>query len=94
MTRLAAFVLIPLSLLTSGCGEAEEAAVIEDPSKLSAELEEQAKAIEERADAAVREAESLAQQELRQLRAEAVAAEQADGTAAAESGSDAQTLEN
>jgi hypothetical protein len=94
MTRLAAFVLVLLGLLTSGCGEAEEAAVIEDPSKLSVELEEQAKAIEERADAAVREAEALAQQELRQLSAEAVAAEQAESTAASESGSDAQTSEN
>jgi hypothetical protein len=71
MIKRSALTLLPLALLASACSDAEETTVIEDPSKLSAELEERAQEIEERAAIAVREAEALAEQELQQLRAEA-----------------------
>ena len=80
MTRAALFALMPLTLVLSACGDAEEPTAIEDPSKLSEELEAEARAIEQRADTAAREAEALAQQELDQLHAKVEAAAAAAGT--------------
>ncbi len=71
-----------IALLVSSCSDAEEPSAIQDPSKLSAELEAEAQDIEKRAAVAVEEAEALAERELRALRAEAArSAESTDETA-------------
>lgn len=73
-----AVALLGPALLLIGCNDAEEPVAIEDPSKLSAELEAEARSIEERAAAAVREAEALAERDLQELQEEARAAESTD----------------
>jgi hypothetical protein len=73
--------LLLLALLPSACNDAEQPTAIEDPAKLSEELEAEAQEIEQRADAAVREAEALAERELQALRAEADAAQSSDTAA-------------
>ncbi len=64
---------LALLIILSGCSDDAATAVGEDPSKLSAELEGEARAIEQRAEAAVADAEKLANEELQALRAEAAA---------------------
>lgn len=70
MIRIAGLVLL---IALSGCSDDAATTAGEDPSKLSAELEAEARAIEQRADAAVADAEKLANGELQALRAEAAA---------------------
>jgi hypothetical protein len=83
--RGASLSLALAALLTlSACGDDAAPTANEDPSKLSEELEEQAQAIEARAEEAVKAAEQQAAQELRQLRAEAEAASAADAPNVAE----------
>ena len=80
--------LAPMLVAIAACSGGNRDAETADPAKLSAELEQRAQAIEERAAVAVRDAETQADAELAALRAEAEAANQPadndDGTAAAE----------
>jgi hypothetical protein len=73
MGRFALAMLLAAAAL-SGCGDDVAPTAVEDPSKLSEEMEAEAQAIEGRAEEAVKAAEQQADAELRRLRAEAEAA--------------------
>lgn len=76
---LSLLVLAVLTLSVAACSKETTPAEITDQSKLSGELEERAKAIEEKADQAVLEAERDAEAELVRIKEEAeVAATQSD----------------
>ena len=81
MTTHHALVLIGAAALAlSACQSSDTAAASDDPSKLNAELETEARAIEQRASAAVAEADRAAAADLREIEART----QADTTGAAE----------
>jgi hypothetical protein len=73
-------VLLMGALCLSACGDNDAAVETSDPSQLSAELEAEAKGIEDRANAAARAAERLAERELEELRAEAARVDASQST--------------
>ncbi len=70
----AAWLVLPIGLALVGCSRGGEAAQGVDNSKLSADLEQRARAIEERANSAAAEVEKDSATELRQLNEEAATA--------------------
>jgi hypothetical protein len=71
-TGLAAMACLA-GLVLSACSNEAEPALMDDPSKMSEDLENEARAIEARAQEAVKQAEAAAEADLRRLREEAAA---------------------